>query len=41
MLPGDGVATRPAFVATNTMSAAMPPAHIATIMIGWDRTYGK
>ena len=36
-----GVATRPAPVATKNESAAMPPAHIATIMIGWDRTYGK
>src|SRR2546428_220619 len=41
MLPGDGVATRPAFRVTNTMSAQIPPAHMARIMIGWDRTYGK
>src|SRR5437899_1091095 len=41
MLPGEGVATRPAPVSTNTMSAAIPPAHMATIMIGCISTYGK
>ena len=41
MLPGDGVATRPALVATKMMSAVIPPAYIATIMIGFESTYGK
>ena len=36
MLPGDGVATSPALVATKMKSAVIPPAHMATIMIGWD-----
>ena len=34
ILPGDGGPTRPASVATHHRSAEIPPAHIATIIIG-------
>ena len=41
MLPGDGVATRPAPVTTNTKLAATPPAISARRLDGCIRTYGK
>ena len=41
ILPGDAGPTNPASVAWNQRSAEIPPAHIATIIIGCANTYGK
>ena len=41
MLPGDGVATRPAPVTMDVSTPAAPPAIVARIRRGFISTYGK